>query len=84
LRLELLDLEPPIWRMILVPETLTLATLDRVAQAAMGWTNSHLNSWRIAGTRCGIRDPERSSVGAQRVDAALSCCERRWEASSCR
>ncbi len=63
LRIELLDLEPAIWRTILVPDTLTLAKLDRVVQAAMGWTNSHLHDWRIEGRRYGMRDPEWDAPG---------------------
>ncbi|CAM5798333.1 plasmid pRiA4b ORF-3 family protein [Rhizobacter fulvus] len=58
LRLELLFIEPVIWRTILVPETLTLPKLDRVIQAAMGWTNSHLHAWQIDGRRYGVPDPE--------------------------
>ena len=58
LHVALLDLEPTIWRTILVPETLTLARLDRVVQAAMGWTNSHLHQWRIQEQRYGIPDPD--------------------------
>jgi hypothetical protein len=41
-----------------VPDTLTLAKLDRVIQAAMGWTNSHLHEFAIDGHRYGIVDPE--------------------------
>ena len=63
LRLELLFIEPVIWRTILVPETLTLPKLDRVIQAAMGWTNSHLHAWRIDGRRYGVPDPEWDSPG---------------------
>lgn len=63
LRLELLFIEPVIWRTILVPETLTLPKLDRVVQAAMGWTNSHLHAWRIAGRRYGVPDPEWDTPG---------------------
>ena len=40
LRIELQHIEPLIWRRILVPETLKLAKLDRIVQAAIGWTNS--------------------------------------------
>jgi len=54
LRIELLEIEPVIWRNILVPDTLTLAKLDRVVQAAMGWTNSHLHAWKIADRRYGM------------------------------
>ena len=50
-------------RSILVPETLTLPRLDRVVQAAMGWTNSHLHDWRIDGKRYGVPDPEWEAPG---------------------
>lgn len=63
LRIELLFIEPVIWRTILVPETLTLPKLDRVIQAAMGWSNSHLHAWRIDGRRYGVPDPEWNMPG---------------------
>lgn len=63
LRIELQYIEPRIWRTILVPETLTLPRLDRVVQAAMGWTNSHLHDWRIDGKRYGVPDPEWEQPG---------------------
>lgn len=52
------EIEPKIWRRLWVPDTLTLAKLDRVIQAAMGWTNSHLHEFAIDGHRYGIVDPE--------------------------
>lgn len=58
LRVELQHIEPLIWRRILVPDTLKLSKLDRVVQAAMGWTNSHLHAWRIDGRHYGVPDPE--------------------------
>ena len=63
LRVELQHIEPRIWRTILVPQTLTLAKLDRVVQAAMGWTNSHLHDWRIDGKRYGPPNPEWDDPG---------------------
>lgn len=65
LRIELLYIEPTIWRTILVPDTVTLAKLDRVVQAAVGWTNSHLHAWRIDGRRYGVPDPEWDTPGQQ-------------------
>ena len=58
LLVRLADLEPAIWRRLWVPDTLTLAKLDRVIQAAMGWSNSHLHDFRIGGRRYGIRNDE--------------------------
>jgi Plasmid pRiA4b ORF-3-like protein len=43
IKVTLLDVEPPVWRRVLVPCTIRLDRLDRVIQAAMGWTNSHLH-----------------------------------------
>jgi len=45
------DIQPTIWRRLWVADTLSLAKLDRVIQAAMGWTNSPLHEFKIAGKR---------------------------------
>lgn len=52
------EMQPTIWRRLWVTDILTLAKLDRVIQAAMGWTNSHLHEFEIAGQRYGIPDDE--------------------------
>jgi hypothetical protein len=41
--------KPPIWRRIEVPANITLAGLDRVIQAAMGWDGAHLHQFLIDG-----------------------------------
>ena len=58
LLVELDEVEPRVWRRLWVPDTLTLAKLDRVIQAAMGWTNSHLHEFEVEGKRYGIPDDE--------------------------
>lgn len=58
LRVELLDVTPTVWRRLLVPETITLPKLDRVLQAAVGWTNSHLHEFVIRGVRYSDPDPD--------------------------
>ena len=50
--------EPSVWRLISVPGYMTLADLDRVIQAAMGWTNSHLHQFGINGNLYGVPDDE--------------------------
>jgi hypothetical protein len=50
--------EPKIWRQISVPGNMTLADLDRIIQAAMGWTNSHLHQFTIEGQLYGVLDDE--------------------------
>ncbi|MGD6969099.1 plasmid pRiA4b ORF-3 family protein [Rossellomorea vietnamensis] len=42
LKVSLKGAKPPIWRRLLVSDTLTLHQLHEVIQAAMGWTNFHL------------------------------------------
>lgn len=58
LKIELASIKPPIWRRVVVPETITLAKLHHVIQAVMGWTNSHLHEFEIAGERYGVSDPD--------------------------
>ena len=47
LRVELEGIEPLIWRRLQVPVAITLPKLHRVLQVVMGWTDSHLHSFRI-------------------------------------
>jgi hypothetical protein len=56
LKVTLLDTEPPVWRRLLVPATIRLDRLDRVIQAAMGWTNSHLHMFIHPSGRYGVPD----------------------------
>jgi hypothetical protein len=46
LRVTLIDVAPPIWRRVLVPQDISLPSLHRVLQAAMGWTDSHLHQFK--------------------------------------
>lgn len=41
-RIELLDIEPSIWRRFFVPSNLTLEQFHNVIQPVMGWENDHL------------------------------------------
>jgi hypothetical protein len=54
LKVTLEEIEPPIWRRLLMPSDITLAKLHPVLQEAMGWTNSHLHQFVIRDRR--IRD----------------------------
>ena len=70
LHVSLVDIQPTVWRRLWVADTLTLARLDRVIQAAMGWTNSHLHEFVIAGRRYGIplTSPVNRSIRAHRSE----------------
>ncbi|WP_245643987.1 plasmid pRiA4b ORF-3 family protein [Paraburkholderia oxyphila] len=75
MKIELSGIKPLIWRRVLVPETITLAKLHRVIQAAMGWYDYHLHEFEIAGERYGIPDPEfddKSVVSEVRVRLSKS------------
>nr|WP_199522271.1 plasmid pRiA4b ORF-3 family protein [Geodermatophilus sp. LHW52908] len=43
------DTEPPVWRRLLVPASLTLRQLHAVLQTAMGWQDAHLHQFEVAG-----------------------------------
>ncbi len=58
LKVTLLDIEPPIWRRILVPGNTTLPDLHLMLQAAMGWTNSHLHKFTMDGIEYSMPDPD--------------------------
>ncbi len=51
LKITLAEIEPPIWRRVLVPAEIRLDKLHDVLQAAMGWTNSHLHQFTIRDRR---------------------------------
>lgn len=47
LRIELEDSDPPIWRLVEVPTSVTLKVLHDIVQTAMGWFDYHLWEMRI-------------------------------------
>jgi len=51
LRIQLLDIEPAIWRRFVVPASITLDRLHDVIQIVMGWTDSHLHQFTIGKKR---------------------------------
>jgi hypothetical protein len=53
LTVTLRDIEPPIWRRLVVPASLTLHELHAVIQTAMGWADYHLHMFNVAGTLFG-------------------------------
>jgi hypothetical protein len=51
IKITLRDIEPPIWRRIIVPSRWTLHELHEAIQVAMGWLNCHLYEFEAGGTR---------------------------------
>ncbi len=58
LRIELKQVEPLVWRRVLVPENVTLAKLNGILQWAMGWHGGHLHEYEIKRRSYGIPDDE--------------------------
>jgi hypothetical protein len=60
LKITLLEIDPPIWRRIQVPNTLLLSCLHDALQAVMGWTDSHLHQFERDGKCWGDTDSDDS------------------------
>jgi hypothetical protein len=76
LRIELEGIKPLIWRRLHVPAAITLPRLHRIVQVAMGWTDSHLHSFRIAGLEYSNADDldelQMLDVKGRRLDTLLA------------
>ncbi len=58
LHVQLVGIEPPVWRRLLVPADITLDQLHQVLQLAFGWTDSHLHEFDDSGRIMGEPDPD--------------------------
>jgi Plasmid pRiA4b ORF-3-like protein. len=56
LKITLQDVDPPIWRRVLVPSDFTLFDLHRVIQIVMGWEDCHLHDFSIKRQRYALPD----------------------------
>lgn len=54
LRIDLKGSDPPIWRLVEVPTSITLKVLHNIVQVTMGWMDSHLWEFRTDGTTYGL------------------------------
>lgn len=72
LRIELLDLEPTIWRRVLVPGSIKLAKLHVVLLWTMGWLGGHLHEFIIGHTHYGEPDPDYPYDPPLRSDARVT------------
>ena len=58
LRIRLEEVNPVIWRRLIVPGAAPLPKLSLMFQAAMGWTNSHLHQLRVGDARYAMLDED--------------------------
>lgn len=66
-KVELLGIEPAIWRRIQVPETASLWDLHVAIQDAMGWQGYHLHVFSFLGTRDKVGIPLDEETGSFRI-----------------
>ena len=71
LRITLDDVEPSVWRRVLVPGGYTLDRVHRVVQYAMGWSDYHLHVFDIEGVQFGVPDPDGLLEVRDELDARL-------------
>jgi hypothetical protein len=64
LRVTLRDIDPPIWRRLLIPDRLTLHQLHRVLQLVFGWQDYHLYAFELGDRRFEAPDPEAEGENA--------------------
>ncbi|HEX4080882.1 MAG TPA: plasmid pRiA4b ORF-3 family protein [Rhizomicrobium sp.] len=53
LKVTLRDTKPPVWRRLVLPDSMTLGGVSEAIQAAMGWDGGHLHMFEIGETRYG-------------------------------
>jgi hypothetical protein len=53
LKISLKGISPPVWRRVLVPADISLATLHDMIQAVMGWEDYHLHEFVVGGLHYG-------------------------------
>lgn len=62
LKITLQGASPPIWRRVLVPNTIRMDALHTVIQIAMGWSDSHLHSFTKGGNCWTVPSPAAYTV----------------------
>ena len=66
-KVTLLDIMPPIWRRIQIPDG-SLGDLHAHIQAAFGWWNYHMHQFEIDGERYGAPPPDDFDFGLEMID----------------
>ena len=68
LHISLNDIEPMIWRRILVPSEITLDVLHLCIQNVMGWQDEHLHLFIDGDKQYGTHEPGWDELGAEHED----------------
>ena len=73
LRVEIVGIEPPIWRTVEVPEAMTLAGFHSVLQTLMDWHDAHLWIFEANGRCYQAPDPEFEPSDQPSGDPKTTC-----------
>ena len=58
IKITIRDIEPPIWRRIVIPSNITFAKFHKIIQAGFGWQDYHLYAFELPDCIIDIPDPE--------------------------
>ena len=58
LKIGLMDSKPPIWRRLLIADSVPVPVFHQVIQTVMGWDDYHLHQFRVGGEYYGVPDPD--------------------------
>ncbi|MFZ1414925.1 MAG: plasmid pRiA4b ORF-3 family protein [Defluviicoccus sp.] len=67
LKITLRGIKPPIWRRLLMPDTMTLGDVHLAIQAAMGWEDDHLHAFDVGGRQYGDRQSVDNAADENRL-----------------
>jgi hypothetical protein len=70
-RIELKDTDPPIWREVEIPTSITLTVLHDIIQASIGWLEYHLWEFVIDGRTYGLPMDEDWGTGPRKEAAKV-------------
>jgi len=82
--IKIADIEPPIWRRLLLPRELNFAQLHKVIQAAFGWTDSHLHQFVVGGLVVGAPEFDEEELGNRKILEATEIALRPQRTSAVR
>lgn len=75
IKVSLKEIQPEIWRRILVPGNTSLCALHEIIQAAFGWQNRHLHRFAIGKTRYTDPNFEPSGSEVEENEYAFRLCD---------
>lgn len=68
LRIDIDHCRPPIWRRVLVRDSLSFADLHDVIQISMGWEDAHMHQFQVGNTRIGAPLGDDDIFGDETLD----------------